>query len=230
MRISPKEMLIMMSFLTMIRYRPKSLCKVVVFLTTVSLALLFAINAYLFMPIASFNFYITSNNVTQTNGVAYHVKKQANSTACSEGMFLSPNGCLSCPNGTFSFPGWSECKPFLNCSEIATQVHNTRRIPGGFTKLISLAEWKGREVVHLKCLRPGVTERCLRGMTMLEKLQGPFVTRLIGKCCENLEASYTFLYLALINRAGDLYGRILTEVVNTDRTQCEVCTDDRGTI
>ena len=144
MRISPKEMLIMILFLTMIRYKPKSLCKVVVFLTTVSLALLFAINAYLFMPIASFNFYITSNNVTQlqTNDVAYHVKKQANSTACSEGMFLSPNGCLSCPNGTFSFPGWSECKPFLNCSEIATQVHNTRRIPGGFTKRISLAEWK----------------------------------------------------------------------------------------
>ena len=27
------------------------------------------------------------------------------------------------------------------------------------------------------------------------------------------------LYLALINRAGGLYGRILTEVVSTDRTQ-----------
>ena len=26
-------------------------------------------------------------------------------------------------------------------------------------------------------------------------------------------------YLALINRAGGLYGRILTEVVSTDRTQ-----------
>jgi len=28
-----------------------------------------------------------------------------------------------------------------------------------------------------------------------------------------------FLYLALINRAGGLYGRILTEVVSTDRGQ-----------
>ena len=27
------------------------------------------------------------------------------------------------------------------------------------------------------------------------------------------------LYLALINRAGGLYGRILSEVVSTDRTQ-----------
>ena len=216
----------MMLLLTMIRYTPKSLSKVVVCLTTVSLALLFAINAYLFMPIVPLNFYITSTNGTQSNGVAYHVKKQANSTACSGGMFISPNGCLPCPNGTFSFPGWFECKPLLNCSEIASQVHSRRRIPGGFTKLISLADWKGREVVHLKCLWPGVRERCLRGMTMLEKLQGPFVTRVIGKCYENFEASYTLLYLALINRAGGLYGRILTEVVNTDLTQYEVCTDD----
>ena len=29
----------------------------------------------------------------------------------------------------------------------------------------------------------------------------------------------TRLHLALINRAGGLYGRILTEVVSTDRTQ-----------
>ena len=29
----------------------------------------------------------------------------------------------------------------------------------------------------------------------------------------------SFLYLALINRAGGLYGRILTEVVSTDQTQ-----------
>ena len=33
---------------------------------------------------------------------------------------------------------------------------------------------------------------------------------------------YHGLDLALINRAGGLYGRILTEVVSTDRTQTEV--------
>ena len=32
-------------------------------------------------------------------------------------------------------------------------------------------------------------------------------------------SSKTQAYLALINRAGGLYGRILTEVVSTDRTQ-----------
>ena len=36
----------------------------------------------------------------------------------------------------------------------------------------------------------------------------------------NFKASVFFvLYLALINRAGGLYGRTLTEVVSTDRTQ-----------
>ena len=30
---------------------------------------------------------------------------------------------------------------------------------------------------------------------------------------------FEYFYLALINRAGGLYGRIVTEVVSTDRTQ-----------
>ena len=34
---------------------------------------------------------------------------------------------------------------------------------------------------------------------------------------------YIITDLALINRAGGLYGRILTEVVSTDRTQCGLC-------
>jgi len=194
-------LMIMMCSLTKIRNRPKSLCKVVLCLTTVSLALLFVISAFLRTPIATLS--IFTSNGTQTNGMAYHVKKQANATACSEGMFISPNGCLPCPNGTFSFPGWTECKPFLNCSEIASQVHSRRRILGGFTKQIWLADWKDHEVVYLKCLRPGVTKRCLRGMTILEKLQSPFVTRLIGKCYENFEVSYTVIYLTIIRVMGD---------------------------
>ena len=36
---------------------------------------------------------------------------------------------------------------------------------------------------------------------------------------DNLKEEGKLLYLALINRAGGLYGRILTEVVSTDRTQ-----------
>lgn len=182
-------LLIMMGSLAKIRYRPKSLCRALLCITAVSLAFLFVICVYLGTPFGTLNFNIMSNR-TQTDGVAYHASKQAIAAACSDNMFISPNGCLPCPNGTFSFPGWTECKPFLNCSEIALQVHSRRRILGGFTKQIWLADWRGREVVYLKCLRPSVTKRCLRGMTRLEKLQSPYVTRLIGKCYENFEVSY----------------------------------------
>ena len=181
----------------MMRYRPKSLCKVVLCLATVSLALLFGISVYVGTPTSTLEFNVTSNG-TQTDGVAYRVKKQAIVAACSEGMFISPNGCLPCPNGTFSFPEWTECKPLLNCSEIASHVHGKQRILGGFTKQIWLAEWKGHEVVYLTCLRPSARKRCLRGMTLMEKLQSPFVTRLIGKCYERFEVSYNSNNLTLI--------------------------------
>ena len=181
-----------MCSLAKIRYRPKSLCKVVLCLGTVSLTLLFVVRGYLGTSIDTLSFNFTSSR-TQTDGVAYHVKKQANAAACSEGMFVSPNGCLPCPNGTFSFPGWTECKPFLDCSEIASQVHSKRRILGGVTKQIWLADWKDHEVVYVKCLRPRVRQRpCLQGITILEKLQSPFVTRLIGKCYESFEVSDIF--------------------------------------
>ena len=143
-------LMILMCSLKKIRNRPKSLCKVVLCLTTVSLVLLFVVSAYVRgTPIATLNFF--KGNGSQTNGVAYHNKstsQQVNATSCSEGKFISLNGCLPCPNGTFSFPGWAECKPFLNCSEIASQVHARRRILGGFTKQIWLADWKDHEVVY----------------------------------------------------------------------------------
>ena len=34
---------------------------------------------------------------------------------------------------------------------------------------------------------------------------------------------YIYIYLALINRTGGLYGRILTEVVSTDRGSLSIC-------
>ena len=39
---------------------------------------------------------------------------------------------------------------------------------------------------------------------------------------------YEWCYLALINRAGGLYGRVLNEVVSTDRTQWGLRTRDKG--
>ena len=49
---------------------------------------------------------------------------------CSSNMFASRKGCFPCPLGAFSFPGWSECKPWLNCLEIALEVHLIRRLTG----------------------------------------------------------------------------------------------------
>ena len=39
----------------------------------------------------------------------------------------------------------------------------------------------------------------------------------LGFVIKTIEHAFSVFYLALINRAGGLYGRILTEVVSTDR-------------
>ena len=78
-----------------------------------------------------------------------------------------------------------------------------------------------------------VTDR----MRCLKKVEG------MQLCCTHGEAAHElflrwdllyfclrliFLYLALINRAGGLYGRILTEVVSTDRMQWGLYTRPRS--
>ena len=56
-----------------------------------------------------------------------------------------------------------------------------------------LADWKGHRVVYVNCSRARVKMQCFRGMTRMEQLQGPFVTRLIGRCYEKLEVGYVAL-------------------------------------
>ena len=179
-------LMIMMALFAKIPYRLKFLCKVVLCVALVFLVLIL-IYAYDGDPAATL---ITSDE-KQRDNVPRHVKKQA-ITSCSDNMFISRDGCLPCPNGTFSFSGWRKCEPLLNCSDIALEVQNRQRIHGGLTKQLWLAEWRGikvNKVAYLKCKGAGVKTRCLRGMTRLEKLQSPFVTRLIGKCYENLEVN-----------------------------------------
>ena len=47
--------------------------------------------------------------------------------------------------------------------------------------------------------------------------------KMVSPHCTNVQLTRFFFFfskdLALINRAGGLYGRILTEVASTDRTQ-----------
>ena len=110
---------------------------------------------------------------------------------CPANMFISRNRCLPCPLGHFSFPGWSECQPWLNCITIPLQVRPRARV-GGYRKQVWLANWSGYQVVYSNCSRssPGFTEKCLHGIKMMEQLQGVFVSRLIGMCYEKLEVSY----------------------------------------
>ena len=179
-------LVVIMALFAKIPHRLKTLLKVVLCVATVSLALLL-INAYQNKPVS-----ILKHNVTakmQKNRVAYHVDKSHAMTACGDNMFISPSGCLPCPNGTFSFPGWTECKPFLDCSEIARQVHLKQNAFRGITKVKWKAEWNGHEVVYMKCACKSCKARCLRGMTRMEMFQGPFVTRLIGRCYDKLEVS-----------------------------------------
>lgn len=177
----------MMAFFAKIPHRLKTLLKAVLCIATVSLALLL-INAYYNKPVGILKYNITVE--TQKNGVAYHVDKPHAMMACTDNMFISRSSCVPCPNGTFSFPGWTECKPFLDCSEIALQVHLKQKVFGGITKVKWMAEWRGHEVVYMKCASRRCEKRCLRGMTRMETFQGPFVTRLIGRCYDKLEVSF----------------------------------------
>ena len=180
------------------QYRLKQLCRVIYYSSAIFLVFLYI--------------YVYYGHITSTLEIKRQERKESRGfphrhpnhhIKCSDNTFQTRDGCLPCPNGTFSFPGWKECKPFLNCSEIALQVHPRKRIPRGIMKEKWLAEWNGHRVVYVNCSRPSAKPQCTRGMTRLEKLQGPYVTRLIGRCYENLKVSgivfiYLFIYLYFI--------------------------------
>ncbi|XP_078363999.1 protein O-mannose kinase-like [Oculina patagonica] len=146
-------------------------------------------------------------------------------TACSDYMFSSPEGCLPCPRGTFSFSGWSECRPWLNCSEIALQVHAREQIPGGMIKGTWLADWEGHQVVFVNCSRPSFKRICLRGMTWMERLQGPFVTRLIGKCYDKQEIVTMYYKHGSANTLGRLLQQPQFSHHNNIQTRFQLCMD-----
>lgn len=166
--------------------RLKLFLRVVYYYCTVCLVLL-----YIYVYYGYINGTLEINDKIKPNTSAFH----AQNISCSDNTFPTPNGCVPCNNGTFGFSGWTECKPLLNCSDIALQVHLKKRIPGGIVKEKWLADWKGHRVVFVNCSSNSarVKRKCLRGMTRMEQLQGPFVTRLIGRCYENLEVGYVVL-------------------------------------
>lgn len=164
--------------------RLKLLLRVIYYYCTVCLVLL-----YIYVYYGYINDTKEINNEITQNTDAFH----AQNISCSDNTFPTPNGCAPCINGTFGFSGWSECKPLLNCSDIALQVHLNERTFRGMVKEKWLADWNGHRVVYVNCSSTRVKTQCLRGMTRMEELQGPFVTRLIGRCHEKLEVSYVVL-------------------------------------
>lgn len=120
--------------------------------------------------------------------------------ACSANEVATPKGCVPCLPGTFSFPDWSECKPWLNCSEIALQIHPISRFHHGITKRVWHAEWRGYHVVFVNCSAsdPVKRERCSKGLSNLEQIQGQFATRLVGKCPEKLQVRKTMTHVKAV--------------------------------
>lgn len=171
--------------------RLKLLLRVIYYYCTVSLVLL-----YIYVYYGYVNSTLKINDEINQNAEGFHTQN----ISCSDNTFPTPKGCLPCINGTFGFSGWSECKPLLNCSDIALQVHPKERFFRGMVKEKWLADWKGHRVVYVNCSSARVKMQCFRGMTRMEQLQGPFVTRLIGRCYEKLEVGYVALLHLTRNR------------------------------
>lgn len=121
-----------------------------------------------------------------------NAKADWNVRVCPSNTVPALESCAKCPFGTFSFAGWSECKPWLNCSQISQQVQSTSRFHHGVTKLVWHARWNGHHVVFVNCsTRDAVKrDRCSKGLSNLEQIQGEFATRLIGRCHEKLQVKY----------------------------------------
>lgn len=157
--------------------RLKLLLRVIYYYCTVSLALLYI--------------YVYYGYINGTYKINDEIKQ--NISACSDNTFPTIKGCAPCNNGTFGFSGWSECKPLLNCSDIALQVHLKDRIFRGKVKEKWLADWNGHRVVYVNCSSTGLKTKCLSGMSRMEQLQGPFLIPLVGRCYEKLEVGFVVL-------------------------------------
>lgn len=138
-------------------------------------------------------FYFTSEGTQMDNVARWDVidtKKQVLNTKVRPFNTVSqPDRLGECPLGTFSFPEWNECRPWLNCSQISQEVRPTKRFHHGITKFVWHAHWRGHHVVFVNCSARDAVKRelCSKGLSNLERIQGMFATRLIGRCPEKPE-------------------------------------------
>ena len=177
-------------FANELQYSLKRLCRAIQCFSTVAFVIFIAF------------VYFTSTG-TQWKHVLVPVPPRA---VCSSNMFPTRDGCVPCPRGEFSFPGWSECTPWLNCTEIFLQVHRKKRFRS-HTKRVWKADWKGYQVVYVECsTRPARRPNaCVRGMSTMEQIQGKFASRLMGWCPDDKQVN-NHRSSAVFNRLACLAG------------------------
>ncbi|KAM9338579.1 protein O-mannose kinase isoform 1-T2 [Symphorus nematophorus] len=92
---------------------------------------------------------------------------------------------VGCPPQHFKMVTMKNCTPWLQCSQINTEVRKLKLIGQGAVKKVYLAEWRGQKTALSKLASLDYLDDFLHGLSMLEALQGPQVVQLVGSCLED---------------------------------------------
>ncbi|KAM9820766.1 protein O-mannose kinase [Neosynchiropus ocellatus] len=92
---------------------------------------------------------------------------------------------VGCPPQHFKMTTMTNCNPWLQCEQIAAEVHRLKLIGQGAVKKVYLAEWKSQKVAVSKLSSEDYLEDFLHGVSMLKLLQGARVVQLVGFCPED---------------------------------------------
>nr|XP_020456712.1 protein O-mannose kinase isoform X2 [Monopterus albus] len=92
---------------------------------------------------------------------------------------------IGCGPQHFKMVTMKNCSPWLQCSQIKTEVRKLKLIGQGAVKKVYLAEWRSQKVALSKLFSLDYLEDFLHGLSMLQALQGPQVVQLVGFCLED---------------------------------------------
>ena len=101
--------------------------------------------------------------------------------ACPSGSVRQGHVCVPCAKGSFSFPQWSVCKEFIDCSEIGSSVRLIRFLHAIGNWAFHVAEWRDYEVYYAKGIPADLvlTPQAFRDLSALHSMLQP-----IGFCLE----------------------------------------------
>lgn len=92
---------------------------------------------------------------------------------------------MGCLPQHFKISTMKNCTPWLQCSQINSEVRKLKMIGQGAVKKVYLAEWRGQKVALSKLTSMDYLEDFAHGLSMLEALQSPQVVQLVGSCLED---------------------------------------------